>query len=111
MTVTDQPRTFQGATLGVEDLHMSFGQLEVLRGVSFEVPAGGITCVIGPSGSGKSTLLRCVNRLEEPTEGRILLDGEDVTNTDPDRLRQRIGLVFQHFNLFPHHSALDNVTL
>jgi ABC-type polar amino acid transport system ATPase subunit len=112
MTVTtDRTRTFHGATLGVEDLHMSFGRLEVLRGVAFAVPAGGITCVIGPSGSGKSTLLRCVNRLEEPTAGRILLDGEDVTDTDPDRLRRRIGLVFQHFNLFPHHSALDNVTL
>jgi polar amino acid transport system ATP-binding protein len=90
---------------------MSFGALEVLRGVSISVRAGTTTCVIGPSGSGKSTLLRCVNRLQEPKSGDLHLDGVSVLKSNPDKLRRRIGLVFQHFNLFPDHSALQNVTL
>jgi ABC-type polar amino acid transport system ATPase subunit len=105
------PTTFHGSSLEVRDLRMAFGDLQVLRGVSTKVRAGEITCVIGPSGSGKSTLLRCVNRLEEPTGGDILLGGESIMGANPDRLRQRIGLVFQHFNLFPNHTALGNVTL
>jgi polar amino acid transport system permease protein len=108
MTVTT---TYRGGSLEVRDLHMAFGSLEVLRGVSISVPAGSITCVIGPSGSGKSTLLRCINRLEEPASGDLLLDGQSVLQTNPDLLRRRIGLVFQHFNLFPDHTALGNVTL
>jgi polar amino acid transport system ATP-binding protein len=83
----------------------------VLRGVDIGVPAGTTTAIIGPSGSGKSTLLRTLNRLYEPDRGDILLDGRSVLADDPDELRQRIGMVFQHFNLFPHKSVLDNVTL
>ena len=80
-----------------------------LRGVDLDVPAGTTTAVIGPSGSGKSTLLRTLNRLYEPDRGDILLDGRSVLRDDPDKLRQRIGMVFQQFNLFPHRSVLDNV--
>jgi polar amino acid transport system ATP-binding protein len=87
------------------------GSSAVLRGVDLEVPAGSTTAVIGPSGSGKSTLLRTLNRLHEPDSGDILLDGRSVLRDDPNELRQRIGMVFQHFNLFPHRSVLDNVAL
>jgi polar amino acid transport system ATP-binding protein len=97
--------------LGARDIHLSFGANAVLRGVNLDVPAGTTTAIIGPSGSGKSTLLRSLNRLYEPDRGDILLDGRSVLNDDPDKLRQRIGMVFQHFNLFPHRSVLDNVTL
>ncbi|MEU7001700.1 amino acid ABC transporter ATP-binding protein [Nonomuraea sp. NPDC046570] len=98
-------------SLEVRDLRKSFGELEVLRAASLSVAQGQATCLIGPSGSGKSTLLRCVNRLEEPSGGDILLGGESVLRSDPDRLRQRIGMVFQHFNLFPHRTVLDNIIL
>ena len=98
-------------SLSASDIHLSFGTNAVLRGVSLDVPAGTTTAIIGPSGSGKSTLLRCLNRLYEPDRGDILLDGRSVLHDDPDRLRQRIGMVFQHFNHFPHTSVLDNVTL
>jgi ABC-type polar amino acid transport system ATPase subunit len=112
MTTTVPTRTqFRGSSLEVRDLRMRFGHLEVLRGVSVKVRPGEITCVIGPSGSGKSTLLRCINRLEEPTGGDVLLGEESIMSANPDRLRQRIGLVFQHFNLFPNHTALGNVML
>jgi polar amino acid transport system ATP-binding protein len=79
--------------------------------VDLRVERGKTTCVIGPSGSGKSTLLRCVNRLQEPDSGDLLLDGESVVHADPDALRQRVGMVFQHFNLFGHRSVLDNIVL
>ncbi|WUH88570.1 amino acid ABC transporter ATP-binding protein [Amycolatopsis sp. NBC_00355] len=95
----------------LRDIHVSFGTLEVLRGVDLKVESGKTTCVIGPSGSGKSTLLRCVNRLQEPDSGDLLLDGESVIRSDPDALRQRVGMVFQHFNLFGHRSVLDNIVL
>src|SRR5215217_2034077 len=98
-------------SLAAKDIHLSFGPNAVLRGVDIDVPAGTSTAVIGPSGSGKSTLLRTLNRLYEPDRGDILLDGRSVLADNPDRLRQRIGMVFQHFNLFPHRSVLDNVTL
>jgi polar amino acid transport system ATP-binding protein len=98
-------------SLAGKDIHLSFGQNAVLRGVDIEVPAGRTVAVIGPSGSGKSTLLRILNRLYEPDRGDVLLDGRSVLNDDPSRLRQRIGMVFQHFNLFPHLSVLDNVML
>ncbi|WP_196771634.1 amino acid ABC transporter ATP-binding protein [Mycobacterium colombiense] len=87
------------------------GGSKVLRGVDIEAPAGSTVAIIGPSGSGKSTLLRTLNRLYEPDSGDILLDGRSVLRDDPDELRQRIGMVFQHFNLFPHLSVLANVTM
>ncbi|MET4610473.1 polar amino acid transport system ATP-binding protein [Rhodococcus sp. PvR044] len=93
------------------DLHLSFGTNKVLRGVDIHVDAGKTTSVIGPSGSGKSTLLRVLNRLHEPEQGDILLDGRSVLGDNPDTLRQRIGMVFQHFNLFPHRTVLDNIAL
>ncbi len=97
----------------VIDLHKSFGELEVLRGVDFVEAAGEVVCVIGPSGSGKSTLLRCVNLLEQPTAGKVLIEGIDLTDpeTDVDEVRARIGMVFQQFNLFPHLTVLRNLTI
>jgi polar amino acid transport system ATP-binding protein len=97
----------------IEGLHKSFGDLEVLRGVDLDVHSGEVVCIIGPSGSGKSTLLRCVNRLEEPQAGRILIEGVDILDptADVDRLRTRIGMVFQQFNLFPHLNVVRNLTI
>ncbi|HEX8093208.1 MAG TPA: amino acid ABC transporter ATP-binding protein [Jatrophihabitans sp.] len=90
---------------------MKFGPVEVLRGADLSAPAGTVACIIGPSGSGKSTLLRCLNGLEARTSGTVLLDGEDTATMNPNVLRQRVGMVFQHFNLFPHKTALQNITL
>jgi polar amino acid transport system ATP-binding protein len=92
-------------------LEKRFGDLEVLKGIDLAVAPGEVVCVIGPSGSGKSTLLRCVNRLEEPTGGRVLIEGVDITahDTDLDAMRTRIGMVFQSFNLFGHLSVRDNL--
>jgi polar amino acid transport system ATP-binding protein len=97
----------------VRTLCKSFGDNEVLKGIDFHVDQGEVVCVIGPSGSGKSTLLRCVNRLEEPTTGTVLVEGIDITDseTDLDDVRTRIGMVFQQFNLFPHLTVLKNLTL
>jgi polar amino acid transport system ATP-binding protein len=97
----------------VRDLHKYFGDNEVLKGIDFHVENGQVVCVIGPSGSGKSTLLRCVNRLEEPTSGTILVEGVDICDpeVDLDAIRSRIGMVFQSFNLFPHLDVLGNLTL
>jgi polar amino acid transport system ATP-binding protein len=95
----------------LRDIHLSFGRNRVLRGVDLDVPAGSTVCVIGPSGSGKSTLLRTVNRLLEPDSGDVLVDNVSVMDADPDVLRQQIGMVFQQFNLFPHKTVLQNVTL
>ncbi|MDO5739828.1 MAG: amino acid ABC transporter ATP-binding protein [Ornithinimicrobium sp.] len=97
----------------VRGLHKSFGANEVLKGIDFHVDRGQVVCVIGPSGSGKSTLLRCVNRLEEPTSGQILVEGIDITHPDTelDQVRSRIGMVFQQFNLFPHMTVLRNLTI
>ncbi|GIF11988.1 amino acid ABC transporter ATP-binding protein (PAAT family) [Actinoplanes teichomyceticus] len=104
-----------------ENVHKSFGSLEVLKGVDLTVPQGGVSCVLGPSGSGKSTFLRCINHLEKLNAGRILVDGElvgyrerggklhEMNERDIARQRQAIGMVFQRFNLFPHMTVLDNV--
>lgn len=99
--------------IDVQKLHKSFGDNEVLAGIDFNVDNGDVVCVIGPSGSGKSTLLRCVNRLEEPTKGRIFIEGEEITDPDADldSIRSRIGMVFQQFNLFPHLTVLRNLTI
>lgn len=102
---------YTGSSLELRDVTMAYGDIEVLRGVSLDVPPGTTTCIIGPSGSGKSTLLRGVNRLHEPKSGDVLLAGESVRGQKPDEVRRRIGLVFQHFNLFPDHTALENVAL
>jgi polar amino acid transport system ATP-binding protein len=101
------------AAIEVAGLTKAFGDLEVLRGIDFRVDVGEVVCVIGPSGSGKSTLLRCINRLEEAGQGRILIDGDDIADPDADvdRLRTRIGMVFQQFNLFPHLTVLRNLTV
>lgn len=98
-------------SLRATDVHLAFGPNKVLQGVDLDVAAGTTAAVIGPSGSGKSTLLRTLNRLYEPDRGDILLDGRSVLRDNPDQLRQRIGMVFQQFNLFPHRTVLDNVTL
>jgi polar amino acid transport system ATP-binding protein len=105
-----RPET-EPVSVELRGIHLAFGRNRVLRGVDLEVPAGSTACVIGPSGSGKSTLLRTVNRLLEPDAGDVLVDGVSVLHADPDRLRQQIGMVFQHFNLFPHKTVLQNVTL
>ncbi|MDH2428538.1 amino acid ABC transporter ATP-binding protein [Sphaerisporangium sp. TRM90804] len=97
----------------IENLHKSFGSLEVLKGVDFTVDEGQVVCVIGPSGSGKSTLLRCVNLLEQPTQGKVSVGGVELTDPDVDidAARRRLGMVFQSFNLFPHLSVLRNVMI
>ena len=94
----------------VKGLRKSFGELEVLKGIDQNVEEGEVLCIVGPSGSGKSTMLRCINRLEEPTGGEIYIDGELITEKNLDRIRTKMGMVFQQFNLFPHMSVLDNLT-
>ena len=107
------PETVDAQAIDVQGLRKAFGDLEVLRGIDFSVARGEVVCVIGPSGSGKSTLLRCVNLLEEPSAGRVVVAGTEVTDPDVDidRVRRRIGMVFQSFNLFPHLTALENLTI
>ena len=99
--------------ISVKDLHKSFGGVTVLDGISTQVERGDVVCIIGPSGSGKSTFLRCLNRLETPDSGQILLDGVDLTDprTDLDRQRMKMGMVFQQFNLFPPMTVLKNLTM
>jgi len=101
------------ALLELRDLHKWYGDFHALRGISLAVEPGEVVVVCGPSGSGKSTLIRCVNRLEEFQQGRILFDGRDICGDGVDltRLRSAIGIVFQQFNLYPHLTILDNVTL
>ena len=103
--------TASTSSVATRDIHFAFGGNKVLRGVDLDVKGGTAACIIGPSGSGKSTLLRCVNRLLEPDHGEVHIGGRSVMGDDPDALRQRVGMVFQHFNLFPHKSVLANITL
>ena len=99
--------------ISVRDLHKSFGDNEVLRGINYEIDKGEKIVIIGASGSGKSTFLRCLNLLETPTSGSIYVDGEEITapGADVNRIRQKMGMVFQHFNLFANLSIMDNITL
>ena len=100
--------------LKIEGLKKSFGRLNVLNGISTEIAKGEVVVMIGPSGGGKSTFLRCMNLLEQPTEGQIVFDGIDIVRADEktkNRVRSEMGMVFQHFNLFPHLTILDNITL
>ncbi|HEY4576298.1 MAG TPA: amino acid ABC transporter ATP-binding protein [Yaniella sp.] len=97
----------------IEDLHKSFGEHEVLRGVNAQVKVGQVVCIIGPSGSGKSTLLRCINGLEGITSGNIWLGGYNLSDekVDLNEVRKHVGMVFQHFNLFPNMTVIENITL
>lgn len=94
------------------DVHKSFGNLEVLKGIHLKIEKGQVVTLIGPSGSGKSTILRCMNLLERPTSGQVLIGGKDITlpKTDIQAIRKNIGMVFQHFNLFPHMTVMENMT-
>jgi polar amino acid transport system ATP-binding protein len=113
--------TVAEAMIRLDGIHKRFGDLEVLKGVDIDVAKGEVVCILGPSGSGKSTLLRCVNLLEPPEKGNIYIEGHDICkgpgsgtgaeSWELDFVRQRVGIVFQQFNLFPHKSALENVTL
>jgi polar amino acid transport system ATP-binding protein len=109
------PASMDGVMLRLEGVSKHFGKLEVLRGIDMEIAKGEVVCVIGPSGSGKSTLLRCINLLEPPNSGRILLEGKEITGKGAkegvDYVRRRVGMVFQSFNLFPHKCAVENVCL
>ena len=97
----------------VQHLGKAFGDLNVLKDINVDIYKGDVVCVIGPSGSGKSTFLRCLNRLEEPTSGKIIFEGVDITDpkTDIDKHRQKMGMVFQQFNLFPHMTIMKNLTI
>ncbi|MEK4131330.1 amino acid ABC transporter ATP-binding protein [Solibacillus sp. FSL W8-0474] len=97
----------------VENLHKHFGKLEVLKGIDYEVHEKEVVCVIGPSGSGKSTFLRCMNLLEEVTDGAIYINGVKINDpkTNINDIRTEVGMVFQQFNLFPHMSVIDNITM
>ena len=101
------------ALIQVKDLHKSFHDLEVLKGVSEEIHKGEVVSIIGPSGSGKSTFLRCLNLLETPDKGQVIFEGVDITDqsVDIDKHRQKMGMIFQHFNVFPHLTVLENITL
>ena len=99
--------------VSLRDVHKSFGELEVLRGVSFDVMKGEVVCIIGPSGSGKSTLIRCVNALNTIDRGSIRVEGQEVHDPKLDKLdlRRKVGMVFQQYNLFPHKTAIENVMM
>ena len=97
--------------ISVRNLKKSFGSVEVLKGVNLDIAEKEVVVIIGPSGSGKSTLLRCINYLEEPTGGEIVVDGMKLGETDINKVRAEVGMVFQRFNLFPHMTVMDNITL
>lgn len=98
--------------IDVQDLHKSYGDNEVLKGITTQFHEGDVVCIIGPSGSGKSTFLRTLNLLETITSGKVIVDGHELSDpkTDVDKVRENIGIVFQHFNLFPHMTVLENIT-
>ncbi|HCD5670419.1 TPA: amino acid ABC transporter ATP-binding protein, partial [Staphylococcus aureus] len=97
----------------INNLNKVFGDNEVLKDINLEINQGEVVAIIGPSGSGKSTLLRCMNLLEVPTKGQVIFEGNDLTEkgTQVDKLRQKMGMVFQNFNLFPHKKVVDNIIL
>ena len=99
--------------ISVHNLKKSFGNVQVLKGINIEIRKGECVCIIGPSGSGKSTFLRCLNLLEVPDEGEIIIEGERILEKrkDIDKYRENVGMVFQHFNLFPHKTIMENITL
>ncbi len=99
--------------VSIKNLHKSFGELEVIKGVSLDVMKGEVICIIGPSGSGKSTIIRCVNALNDMQEGSITVEGQEVNDPDLDKreLRKKVGMVFQQYNLFPHKTALENIMM
>ena len=99
--------------ISVKGLKKNFGKLQVLKGMDVEIREGEVVCLIGPSGSGKSTFLRCLNRLEDITDGTVVVDGYQISDKsiDINKVRENIGMVFQHFNLFPHLSVLENITM
>jgi ABC-type polar amino acid transport system ATPase subunit len=96
----------------LRNVYKDFGKLEVLKGINFSIEKGQVVTLIGPSGSGKSTILRCINLLERPTKGQVLIEGQDITQPkmDVQNIRKNIGMVFQHFNLFPHMTVMENMT-
>jgi len=110
---TEQKQVAEDVVVEITGLQKSFGPLQVLRGIDLQVRRGEVVCIIGPSGSGKSTLLRCVNLLEEPTAGKVVVSGTELTDPDVDidAARRHIGMVFQQFNLFSHLSVLENLTI
>ena len=97
--------------IDVKGLKKNYGGLQVLKGVDLTIDKGDCVVLVGPSGCGKSTFLRCLNRLEEPDGGKVIFNGKEVTNHDIDHVRQKMGMVFQHFNLFPHLTVRKNITL
>ena len=97
--------------IDVKGLRKSYDGVEVLKGVDLTIHKGDVVCLVGPSGCGKSTFLRCLNRLEEPDAGTVTLEGQEITDRDIDAMRARMGMVFQHFNLFPHLTVRHNITL
>ncbi len=112
-TLTANSWTPDQPMVSIKDVHKSFGSLEVLKGVSFDVMKGEVICIIGPSGSGKSTLIRCVNALNPINKGSIKVEGQEVNDPKLDKLelRKKVGMVFQQYNLFPHKTALENVMM
>lgn len=96
----------------LRNVYKDFGKLKVLKGINFTIKKGQVVTLIGPSGSGKSTILRCINLLERPTKGQVMIEGQDITQpkTDVQNIRKNIGMVFQHFNLFPHMTVMENMT-
>ena len=112
-TTTSSTWTPDQPMVSIKDVHKSFGDLEVLKGVSMDIMKGECICIIGPSGSGKSTLIRCVNALNDIQSGSIMVEGQEVNNPELDKLelRKKVGMVFQQYNLFPHKTAIENIMM